>query len=382
MVHPEHLEKSKTRHLRFEYLDGLRGIAALLVVFWHFRQLFVSNILNTNLFTKFWNLFDVFFLTGTFAVQLFFVLSGFVLSYGALNSKSFIYKQLTKRAFRLIFPVFITSVIYYFFLRKGLIVYNSDYAEAYIKGIGIDNFLLWNTIFNFKTFIVLFFRDFLLFGDWSFNLNINSALWTIPIELYWSYVILLTQLLITKISNKGIKVATLTICMLFGAFFAAFKGFEFGILFLSGSLFAFFHKNLCTISFNWLVKIGLLIIVIIVSFFARFWLSNVFAILLLGGALHITILREFLSSKIFVFLGKISFSLYLLHMLPLGSIVAWLFLKYQFFQADVGLLILSIFFVFIASILAYIFTIFIDEPSMKIFDKMYNTLHKVVSQKR
>jgi peptidoglycan/LPS O-acetylase OafA/YrhL len=111
---------NKVKPIRFDYLDGVRGVAALVVVFGHFKNAFFYEPENGTLSTNFWKQFDLFFLTGGFSVQLFFVLSGFVLAYNSFARKSFLRKQFFKRGYRLFAPVFISSLLYYFFAQNNL----------------------------------------------------------------------------------------------------------------------------------------------------------------------------------------------------------------------------------------------------------------------
>ena len=84
---------------RFEFLDGLRGIAALLVTLLHFYHLIDER--STASFPLF---IDYLFKNGNFGVQIFFVLSGFVIAYSIRHewiSFSFIMRFFIRRSIRL-----------------------------------------------------------------------------------------------------------------------------------------------------------------------------------------------------------------------------------------------------------------------------------------
>src|SRR5262249_62075265 len=71
------------RPMRFGFLDGLRGWAAVVVLFHH---IFVDGLPANSFMADrlFWA--KIFFMNGTSAVCLFFVISGFSLSIGYLQS--------------------------------------------------------------------------------------------------------------------------------------------------------------------------------------------------------------------------------------------------------------------------------------------------------
>jgi len=71
------------RPMRLGFLDGLRGWAAVVVLFHH---IFVDGLPANSFMANrlFWA--KVFFMNGTFAVCLFFVISGFSLSIGYLQT--------------------------------------------------------------------------------------------------------------------------------------------------------------------------------------------------------------------------------------------------------------------------------------------------------
>lgn len=97
-------------HSRFEVLDGMRGVAAISVMVFHFP-----------------NMSYPFFRNGFIAVDLFFMLSGFVLaySYGArLQSNMGYFEYILKRIIRL-YPMFLLGIVIgapvlYLFEKSGL----------------------------------------------------------------------------------------------------------------------------------------------------------------------------------------------------------------------------------------------------------------------
>jgi len=82
---------------RFVALDGLRGLAALLIVLYHVRW---TNHLSGSQFIQ----------NSYLAVDLFFILSGFVISWayrGRIGSAADAYRFLTVRLFRVSCPRFL-----------------------------------------------------------------------------------------------------------------------------------------------------------------------------------------------------------------------------------------------------------------------------------
>src|SRR4051812_4008381 len=102
---------------RFAELEGLRGVAAIMVVLYHFLLAFYSlaflGIGNGYEVAQHMRLEDnlygnpiMAFLSGSFAVAIFFVLSGFVLSIGFFATKKheILQKLAAKRYLRLMLP--------------------------------------------------------------------------------------------------------------------------------------------------------------------------------------------------------------------------------------------------------------------------------------
>ncbi|HEV8051978.1 MAG TPA: acyltransferase, partial [Parachlamydiaceae bacterium] len=116
---------------RFEFLDGLRGIAALLVTCLHFHTLIVERTP-----ADFPLVFEHLFKNGNFGVQIFFVLSGFVIAYSIRNeiiTSSFIMRFFLRRSMRLDPPYWITLII-----LTGLIVLGSlisSHGSTYVPSL-------------------------------------------------------------------------------------------------------------------------------------------------------------------------------------------------------------------------------------------------------
>ena len=368
------------KSIRLNYLDGVRGVAALLVVFGHFKNAFFVDTENALITTGFWNLFNYFFLSAEFCVQLFFVLSGFVLAYNSFTRDSFLRKQWAKRFFRLFAPVFLSSLLYFFIAKGGFfyfdqlsLIHTNEWIAAH-----------WRSIYSFTEFLKLFFVDFIFLFHWPFIFNINSALWTIPIEFYWSYVLFVCFYLMKFLKNRLLETALLIVAVLFTIWVAPFKGVLYGVLFLSGALLAR-NYTIITAFFSRWKKYALLLIIIGLSVAIEMnWLPSIdnlpfrwtfaAAFLMILFVLVTNSIQVFFETTFIQWLGRISFSLYLLHLLVIGSGGAWLFVNFSFLRTDSGLFILFFIVLVTAFSLAHLFTKYIDEPMMSWFDKVYKRI--------
>jgi peptidoglycan/LPS O-acetylase OafA/YrhL len=84
---------------RFESLDGLRGIAAVIVVVYHFVSVYLNDLPTWFKYSPLEVLEQ-----GNFCVAIFFVLSGFVIANSAEKSKLPLYFSAAQRYFRLAVP--------------------------------------------------------------------------------------------------------------------------------------------------------------------------------------------------------------------------------------------------------------------------------------
>ena len=111
---------SDQRPMRFRFLDAMRGWAAVVVLFHH---IFVDGLPANSFMADrlFWSKF--FFMNGTFAVCLFFVISGFSLSIGYLQSGNdrALARMAAGRYLRLAVPIFAICAITYALMVMNVI---------------------------------------------------------------------------------------------------------------------------------------------------------------------------------------------------------------------------------------------------------------------
>jgi peptidoglycan/LPS O-acetylase OafA/YrhL len=362
--------------------DGLRGMAALMVVVAHFLdafvpklnhknfpQIFSENIDPSNLF-KFFELpiFSVFY-NGHFAVLIFFVLSGYVLTMPYFrNDIDALKARVWGRYFRLNFPIIAALLLAFIVLRLGG-YYNM--AAADISGSMHWLSQLVPTELTVSEFLKMAIYKSLLFGDHS----LNTTLWTLKIEFIGSIYLLLFYLCCPK---NNLKIATACVSLLLFAFYhqdalyyiAIFLGalineikkpkskiFLLGI-FLLGIYFGAYRSS--DLLFNFLptplpsILYANILYHTVGAFFIVIAISNG-----LG--------QGFFQSRAAIFFGEISFPVYLLHPIILSSVASYLYIHLP--RTNLNLLLIFLLYIIIIIGTAYIFEVYIDKNAVKFSHK-------------
>jgi peptidoglycan/LPS O-acetylase OafA/YrhL len=328
---------------KLEYLEGLRGTAAIIVVLHHFVCAFYpamvfGSVVSSHL--KYETLIaatplNIMF-AGNFAVCIFFVLSGYVLSYKYFQNPNLKVLQslALRRYFRLMIPVFGSVLIAYIFINLHLF-YN-------IKITPFTFSYTWlNKYYNFSPSI----KGMLYEGIYGTFINegskYNAILWTMYFEFFGSLLVFSFLALFGKFNKRYL----VYICLLFIFWKTYFAGFILGLI-ISDKV---THKKKSQNKQN---KMYILYsILFIISLFLGsfpimdtsktvyqymkinrlsyedniiFW-HTLGAFFLLISILNIKWLTEVLSGKFVIFLGKISFSVYLLHLIILFSLSSLIF---------------------------------------------------------
>ncbi|PYH89276.1 acyltransferase [Aspergillus ellipticus CBS 707.79] len=222
---------------RTAYLDGLRGFAALLVYWGHHELWAHDGIGAERIFENAYG-YDkqhymvafpgvrTFFSGGHFAVSVFFVLSGYVLSakpLALIQSREFLQlgdnlaSALFRRWLRLHLPVIATTLIYMTFLHlfrvKTVLELKGSYGDE-----------LWNWYTEFKNFSFIFRGG----GEPWFTYNFHS--WSIPVEFRGSIIVYTSLLAFSRCRHSKRLLCEIGLII----YFLYIVDGWFGALFMSG----------------------------------------------------------------------------------------------------------------------------------------------------
>ncbi|KQX51975.1 acyltransferase family protein [Paenibacillus sp. Root444D2] len=360
---------------RYEELDSLRGLAALFVVFVHMYQVIPTNKVSKIIFE--YSPLRL-FISGGESVILFFVLSGFVLSLPYFNNKHSSYSSfIIKRVCRIYLP-YLFAVIIAIGGKELFYTGKINGATAWIN-------LSWSAPIN----IQVIKSHLLMLG--SFMSNLNPVIWSLVHEMRISIIFPLVMLLLIRLDwKKGIALGVIVSVMaiiLYNVFKPASTGTEYvaslnyTAMFIIGALLAKYRSHIAQKFTSLSNKIKVLAIAFgLVSYlfvhpsfvinafhtippFYRTvidsWFVTLGAVVLIIFAINSTFMSRVLRIHFVNFLGKISYSLYLIHIVIFLSM-------FQLLRGVLPtgmILIASLFISFVVATLMYHF---IEKPSIKL----------------
>lgn len=366
---------------KLEYLNGLRGLAALIVVLHHFAYSFL--VFSTKGIAPIHYEFERWvyatplqlLVAGNFAVCIFFVLSGFVLSYAFFSTGQtrVVRSAAVKRYFRLMPPVLASVVISWLLLTLG---WHAHHQAAAISGAPwLDNF--WPRAVSIGE--ALYYGAYgILLGGASPGL-LNNALWTMRVELLGSMLVFATLAIVGRLRWRWLAYAALMVA----TWQTYYVAFVIGIV-------------LCDLasqprkrpSLPWPVGAALGAL--------GLWLGaapipgpeatpydslpgvsadpqQAFIFMhIIGAAMVLVTLvgsplaQRFFGSRPLSYLGKISFSIYLLHVLVLGSVGSYIFVTvYPVHGYATALAWAGTGYLVVCLLAADIFTRYVDGPTIR-----------------
>lgn len=368
--------------MRLSYLDGLRGYAALTVVFGHAQMFYPGFVEFKTHLNPLWlrYLFNAAlfpFEAGTFAVYVFFVLSGFVIAASASRSDAPLPLIAFKRYLRLTLPMIATALAAWFLVKLF------PHATAIPAEISKENWIA--TIYGagpVKWPVAL--RDVTWKTYWNGFSYIDPVLWTMQVELIGSLCIY-TLYAAVKPAARPYVLAAL------GLFCANQAGNYLG--FVLGTALYEAHRNqlLKPLARGWL---PLLLTGMICGAFGQLdplwrWLrvlskagliedNPMPALWSLSAALIVLSLlvsepfQKLMSARPFQPLGRISFSLYLIHMPLLGTLLSWSYAVMLPHHSTVEIMAWEAGFVAIALLAALAMTAMIDEPVLGLTARIWS----------
>lgn len=305
--------------------ESIRGLACLAVIISHLILTFFpglhylspadKHLPNYEFFTTVFNSPFTFLYAGSAAVYIFFVLSGFVLSYAILKNGSNINKKIAsmtiKRYPRLAIPALVSCLLVWLAFHLNI---DTSTTTHWISRMGSTDGSIFLSIYD--ALINAF-----IFGKSEYN----WVLWTMQSELLGSLVIF--ALLYIKTNFKNIVFFISSIVFLIGSFGLSTQ--------LGLGVFCFLF-GMFTYLYGFKINNYIAILMLIVGLYfagahnesTSYFIFNKF----LGSYTHSLLsvaagplvvysilmnskLSDMLDTKPLVFLGKLSFSLYLLHML-------------------------------------------------------------------
>jgi peptidoglycan/LPS O-acetylase OafA/YrhL len=375
---------------RIKFIDGLRGICALIVVLSHFMVAFfpaaywgtsVQSHMRYNIDTYLSQSPVSIFYAGNYSVCIFFLITGFVLTTTIYKEDS-LKKVATKRYFRLCIPILVATLIIYLFMKLNLF---SSINVAKITGSQWLNDL-YNFTPNFKEMLSITLFDVLFIG----NAKYNTVFWMMSILFYGSFLTLLVTSIWGNMKNRQIIYALIILIFIkLGNMYIYYIAFILGLF--CADMFINYKNILSKIN----DKIALFFIVMGVylgCYPTGVVPTNIFysclnigddsfkiyhiigAFLVIVGIMCNTLIKDLLSKKSFQYLGKISFSIFLVHIIVLCSFSCDIFAvfwnlthKYQ----------LSFILQFIPSMIiiiisAHLFYKLVEQNINKIISKVYN----------
>ena len=294
-VAPGSLPNSKTPTGRLAAVDGLRGVAACAVMFFHYT-------LFDSLYEKPTELHPIFYL-GYYGVHLFFVISGFVISM-TLDKTPALWTFVLMRGGR-IFPAYWAAVSLTFsVLTMAPLPHNQPSIATYLinltllqKFIGVPHI---DDVYWTLTVEVCFYA--IMFAVYKSKQQLHLIRWCTGWLIFQLAAAILEHAHALTLP-KSIKVATL---------------FEFGHLFIAGILFSQSRlagiKPLHLFLLSWCVAAQFYIPLRSFDWMPyRNFDGGIVAAIFVLFAFAIRSRMGFLTSKPLLFLGGISYTLYLLH---------------------------------------------------------------------
>lgn len=330
---------------KLEYLDGLRGLGCIVVFLTHFVFAFYYGMyhfqpeschLPGNLDIAIGKSPLNLIFNGNSAVRLFLIISGYLLcrSFFLTGDKNRLICSAKKRYFRLMPAVLVVNTVICACMKLGL-YYNTPAAavagsEAWFAG--------------FNTFSPSFL-DMLkesLYGSFLFGTNdYNGVLWTIQILFLGAYLDYALAAFVSRLRFRW---------FMYGALAAVLLRTDFLSVFLGYVLCDFMHtdwtwrKRLCECCpLQWcLLTAGLYFMSypssgfgyegtiweILPMVFVNYY--HIFGVLcFVTAVLNLEPLQRFFSMRGFLYIGRISYSLYLIHFLVMATFGAWFLLTFH-----------------------------------------------------
>lgn len=390
------------KHGHLNSLDSIRGIAALVVIFSHVFLAYYPEIHSgaepaySELALSVFHTPFTFFYRGQFAVLLFFILSGYVLTLGcvrkAFSNPDYIAIAASKRYLRLGIPTAASVLICYVAVVLGLVPVIGDGITPKLMDMPAQDLQLTSAVASalYKS---------MLFGDQTFN----YVLWTIKIEFYGSLLIFATFALVGR--NRALHMAVCGALFLYLQTRAIYVNM-YSYFFLGALLARVDFSALQARAYNPAAIVALLAAGCYLGGYhessaAYLWLAplseslgqwatqaNIQVVYNgIGAALVIVavllarsggLLNRCLNTRPLLMLGKLSFSVYLLHPIVLSSLGKSVYIEMGRTAASALVCLAAV--IGATSLLSVFFYRYVDRPSIRWSDSFGRALFSTSPQ--
>lgn len=376
---------------RVTYLNGLRGILAVIVFIHHFFYLFCPDFIFGGSYEAFqtgkWTMsriiayspLNILYNPGM-AINFFFLLSGYVQSFHYFKTQDlvFIQRSFLKRYFRLVLPTLAVVILVFIchqtkLINKNFFPYNSLSAD-WIKSMMPDNLGFFAA---FKYGFTCFFNG---------NSAYYQVLWTMPIELYNSLMVLIMLMVTHRLKNSLPLFLLWLLIQIF--LLQSFYSVSFTIGLMIARLDVQSEKFKSVFSsrlLKWIfLVVGLyfssypftgyelasnLSLYRLISFFDTFPHVISYVIgntLLFIVIINATTVKNIFSRPILLLLGNISFMFYLIHFLVLFTFSGWCYQSLVPYLISSANITITGFLSFVLiTLISYVLNKYIDVPVVK-----------------
>ncbi|MBJ8052601.1 acyltransferase [Bacillus cereus] len=356
---------------RYEELDSIRGISSFLVMIGHHLMIFSSYQNYRYEDNKPFVVYllketpaRIIFSSGNESVIIFFVLSGFVL-YGSIqkNYSSYV-SYLLKRICRIYIPYVVAISI-------------AILCQLTISKYGISYLSEWfNRSWTIESSSILIMQHILLVGKYNTDAY-NSVIWSLVHEMRISIIFPLVLMICLRktvryslLSLFSFSICSVLILYLFQSTLTLTSyalTLHYTVLFLLGALVAKYKNNLIMFFSNctkykkilWFLLAILFYmyegvigeIKVLNNFLFRDYIVAISACLFVILSMSVSTFSSLLRNKYLLYLGRISYSLYLYHLISLFSLI---YMLNEILPLTI-ILILSLMLSFILATISYLF---------------------------
>ncbi|MFA9376716.1 MAG: acyltransferase family protein [Lachnotalea sp.] len=325
---------------RLSYLEGLRGLAAIMVFLCHFGYAFYNALYSTKLSQAHLpgNL-DVLIAVsplnvlynGKVAVRIFFLLCGYVIciKFFQTGEKKYLVNGAIKRYFRLVVPIFVIEFITYLLMKIG--AYHNSVAATIANSFG------WFGTFNntFEPSFLGMLKEAFYTSFFAQAKQYNNLLWIIKYEFIGSLIVYLLLYITGKWKYRDVLYVLLIILCIRNDYVCIFIG-----------------MLMCDVMQNqavWIAKLCRNKFVLLMSIIFGIFLATYPALgvnlehtlyrflgvprviifydigtaLLFWALLNISRLQKIMNARSLNFLGKYSFGIYLVHFPIIATFSSW-----------------------------------------------------------